>query len=258
MGTGAPHPRCSCPTCILSPDRPAALAAFHAFAAGPARAASAVYILGDLFDWWVGDDQMRGSVRREGRRVAARRSATPACRCSSAAAIAISCSASASRARPAPRCCPTFIVVDLARHAARCCATATSCAPTTPNTRPIARACATPTRRRACCACPTSCAPRDRVVAASQEPQREGAQAGVDHGRRDRAVADAFRAAWRDAHDPRSYAPPRAARARRSTARRASATCWPTGTIAGTISPSTRTACTCARSPREAKGRVRV
>ena len=42
----------------LSPERPAALAAFHAFAAGPARTAAAVYILGDLFDWWVGDDQM--------------------------------------------------------------------------------------------------------------------------------------------------------------------------------------------------------
>ena len=43
----------------LSPDRPLAVAAFHAFASGPARTAAAVYILGDLFDWWVGDDQMR-------------------------------------------------------------------------------------------------------------------------------------------------------------------------------------------------------
>jgi len=43
----------------LSPERPAALRAFHAFAAGPAREAAAVYLLGDLFDWWVGDDQMR-------------------------------------------------------------------------------------------------------------------------------------------------------------------------------------------------------
>ena len=43
----------------LSPDRPSAVAAFHAFAAGPARNAKAVYILGDLFDRWVGDDQMR-------------------------------------------------------------------------------------------------------------------------------------------------------------------------------------------------------
>ncbi len=45
----------------LSPDRPLAVAAFHAFASGPGRAAAAVYILGDLFDWWVGDDQMRES-----------------------------------------------------------------------------------------------------------------------------------------------------------------------------------------------------
>lgn len=33
--------------------------AFHAFAAGPAREAAAVYMLGDIFDWWVGDDQVR-------------------------------------------------------------------------------------------------------------------------------------------------------------------------------------------------------
>jgi len=43
----------------LSPDRPEALRAFHAFAAGPARDAAAVYMLGDIFDWWVGDDQIR-------------------------------------------------------------------------------------------------------------------------------------------------------------------------------------------------------
>jgi len=43
----------------LSPERPSAVAAFHAFAAGPARAAAAVYVMGDLFDWWVGDDQLR-------------------------------------------------------------------------------------------------------------------------------------------------------------------------------------------------------
>jgi UDP-2,3-diacylglucosamine hydrolase len=43
----------------LSPERPGALAAFDAFCAGPAREATAVYILGDLFDWWIGDDQLR-------------------------------------------------------------------------------------------------------------------------------------------------------------------------------------------------------
>ncbi len=42
----------------LSPSRPTAVAAFQTFAAGPARDASAVYILGDLFDWWIGDDQL--------------------------------------------------------------------------------------------------------------------------------------------------------------------------------------------------------
>ena len=57
MGSGAPTLFLS--DLHLSPDRPAALRAFHAFAAGPARDAAAVYILGDLFDWWVGDDQVR-------------------------------------------------------------------------------------------------------------------------------------------------------------------------------------------------------
>lgn len=42
----------------LSPLRPAPLAAFHAFAHGPARDAAALYVLGDLFDWWIGDDQL--------------------------------------------------------------------------------------------------------------------------------------------------------------------------------------------------------
>ncbi len=42
----------------LAPERPSALAAFHRFAQGPARNAAAVYILGDLFDAWVGDDQL--------------------------------------------------------------------------------------------------------------------------------------------------------------------------------------------------------
>jgi UDP-2,3-diacylglucosamine hydrolase len=42
----------------LSPLRPAPLAAFHAFARGPARDAAALYVLGDLFDWWIGDDQL--------------------------------------------------------------------------------------------------------------------------------------------------------------------------------------------------------
>jgi len=35
------------------------VAAFEAFCRGPARDASAVYVLGDLFDQWIGDDQLR-------------------------------------------------------------------------------------------------------------------------------------------------------------------------------------------------------
>jgi UDP-2,3-diacylglucosamine hydrolase len=48
----------------LAPERPAAAAAFHAFARGPARAAAAVYIMGDLFDSWIGDDQRREPFAR--------------------------------------------------------------------------------------------------------------------------------------------------------------------------------------------------
>jgi UDP-2,3-diacylglucosamine hydrolase len=43
----------------LSPVRPAMLDAFDAFCAGPARGAAALYVLGDLFDQWIGDDQLR-------------------------------------------------------------------------------------------------------------------------------------------------------------------------------------------------------
>jgi len=35
------------------------VAAFEAFCAGPARDAAGVYLLGDLFDQWIGDDQLR-------------------------------------------------------------------------------------------------------------------------------------------------------------------------------------------------------
>jgi UDP-2,3-diacylglucosamine hydrolase len=43
----------------LSPARPRLVEAFHAFCRGPARDASALYVLGDLFDAWIGDDQLR-------------------------------------------------------------------------------------------------------------------------------------------------------------------------------------------------------
>src|SRR5690349_11530675 len=42
----------------LTPERPAAHSAFFRFLKGPAAGASALYILGDLFESWVGDDDL--------------------------------------------------------------------------------------------------------------------------------------------------------------------------------------------------------
>jgi len=46
----------------LSKDRPALVEAFHALTRGPARGAAALYVIGDLFDTWVGDDQLRQAL----------------------------------------------------------------------------------------------------------------------------------------------------------------------------------------------------
>jgi UDP-2,3-diacylglucosamine hydrolase len=43
---------------------PAALDQFEAFLRGPARASAALYILGDLFETWVGDDDDDPALRR--------------------------------------------------------------------------------------------------------------------------------------------------------------------------------------------------
>jgi UDP-2,3-diacylglucosamine hydrolase len=42
----------------LSPDEPATVARFLAFLNGPARNAARLFILGDLFDYWAGDDDL--------------------------------------------------------------------------------------------------------------------------------------------------------------------------------------------------------
>ncbi|MFT5176847.1 MAG: UDP-2,3-diacylglucosamine hydrolase, partial [Gammaproteobacteria bacterium] len=43
----------------LSAQRPVQVERFLSFLAGPCRSASAVYLLGDLFDEWLGDDDDR-------------------------------------------------------------------------------------------------------------------------------------------------------------------------------------------------------
>ncbi len=42
----------------LHPSRPHTARLFHDFLAGPARGAAALYVLGDLFDAWAGDDDL--------------------------------------------------------------------------------------------------------------------------------------------------------------------------------------------------------
>ena len=68
---------------------PEAIAQFESFLSGPARAAEALYILGDLFESWVGDDDDDPDARACVRHCA--HSLAPAWPVMSATAIAISC-----------------------------------------------------------------------------------------------------------------------------------------------------------------------
>ena len=43
----------------LAPERPGLVAAFHELVPGRARGAAALYVIGDLFDAWLGDDQLK-------------------------------------------------------------------------------------------------------------------------------------------------------------------------------------------------------
>lgn len=49
----------------LSPADPATATAFSEFLLGPAQHAAALYILGDLFEYWVGDDQLNDAFYAE-------------------------------------------------------------------------------------------------------------------------------------------------------------------------------------------------
>jgi UDP-2,3-diacylglucosamine hydrolase len=42
----------------LCPSRPVLCEDFFRFMEGPARTADALYILGDLFEYWIGDDDL--------------------------------------------------------------------------------------------------------------------------------------------------------------------------------------------------------
>lgn len=49
----------------LSADQPRSMAAFRRFAAGIAPQAEALYILGDLFEYWAGDDDLHDPFHQE-------------------------------------------------------------------------------------------------------------------------------------------------------------------------------------------------
>jgi UDP-2,3-diacylglucosamine hydrolase len=48
----------------LACDRPRIIEQFFAFVSGPARGADALYVLGDLFEYWVGDDDLDDPLNR--------------------------------------------------------------------------------------------------------------------------------------------------------------------------------------------------
>jgi UDP-2,3-diacylglucosamine hydrolase len=55
----------------LCPTRPATTRAFFDFLRGPARDCAALYILGDLFEYWAGDDDADQTLNREAARALA-------------------------------------------------------------------------------------------------------------------------------------------------------------------------------------------
>ena len=48
----------------LATERPGILEQFHAFVEGPAKQAEALYVLGDLFEHWLGDDNTQDPLNR--------------------------------------------------------------------------------------------------------------------------------------------------------------------------------------------------
>ena len=86
----------------LHRDRPESLASFVRLARGPARRAGALYLLGDVFDQWLGDDDTTAphpAVEEELRRSAMRGFAS-----GSPPATTTSSSGASSRRGPGWRC----------------------------------------------------------------------------------------------------------------------------------------------------------
>ena len=102
----APRARCSSRTCTSTPAILRSLRQFHAFLETDARRADALYILGDLFEAWLGDDDPDPLAR------ASRRGTARADRCRrallrDARQPRLPDRRVASAVRPAPRCSRT-------------------------------------------------------------------------------------------------------------------------------------------------------
>ena len=154
--------------------------------AGPARHAAAVYILGDLFD--CVDRRRPAAPIRSPRDVA---DALAALRRSAGVAVVRGARqsrfpAAAMRFARATGATIAARAVDRRRrrHAPRRVATATSSAPATSTTSGFARGCARALRAAGCCASPYPLRRGIAWLAAAQEPCRQCAETGVDHGRR--------------------------------------------------------------------------
>ena len=228
----------------LSPARPRAVAAFHAFARGPGARAAAVYILGDLFDWWVGDDQLREPLRPRG-------SPTRCARIIDAGVPLYVARGNRDfllgerfargdrrdAARPSARCAGSADVATLLTHGDELCTDDVAYQAFRARSRDPAWQRAHPR------ACPTGCAARIalylRLRSRAATAQKPESIMDVNAG----AVADAFRAhgVARMVHG-HTHRPARHEHDRRRR-RRASATCSPPGTTTATTSRSTGRAC---------------
>ena len=249
---GATAGACATPTPDAVPVRPASVAGApgarsrrsDAFARGPARARGGRLHAGRPLRL-VGRRRPDAPTRSpRGRRVARgdprRRRAAVRRR----TATAISCSATRFAAATGATLLPELARRRSSAACPRCCATATSCAPTTSTTSATARACAIPATQRAPAA-PALLRP-PRASPAWLRRKSRNAKALKPESIMD--VDDAAPSPTRfarigvDAHDPRPHASSGAARAcgRRHDARAHRAA--PTGTTAAATSRSTRTA----------------
>ena len=190
----------------LDASAPEGIAQFIAFLEGEARDAAALYILGDLFEVWVGDDDpepARNSVCAALRRYTAR-----ACPASSCAAIATSCWARGLNSALAAGCCRTRCCWN-ADHCACSSRMATRCARPIIPTRNSAAWCATPGGRRDYLKLPLATRRALAETARRGSKAHTGQQPARDHGRASARRGRSVPRQRRETDDPWAHPPAR-------------------------------------------------